>query len=99
MARETAQACVKLGRCPRGRRKKRLLERPFTFGCTYQGSLGNKRERAAFDDKAEGEKLTIISPFRTKCARVVTLCTGSPHLLHQPRSPAARLVSSQVGGK
>ena len=34
-----------------------------------------------------------------KGAHVVALCTGSLRLLHQLRSPAARLVSSQVGAK
>ena len=34
-----------------------------------------------------------------KCAHAVALCTGSLRLLHQPRSPAVRLVSSQVGVK
>ena len=43
--------------------------------------------------------MAIFSPFRMKCARVVTLYTGSLRLLHQPRSPAARLVSSQAGGR
>ena len=31
-----------------------------------------------------------------KCAHAVPLCTGSLRLLQQPRSPAARLVSSQA---
>ena len=30
--------------------------------------------------EAEGEQLTIISPFRVKCAHVVALCTGSLRL-------------------
>ena len=42
----------------------------------------------------------VCAPHETmKCAHVVALCTGSLRLLHQPRSPAARLVSSQVGGR
>ena len=59
-------------------------------------SVGVNVRAPLLTKKRRGEKLAIISPFRGMCAHVVDLCTGSLRLLHQPRSPAARLVSSQV---
>ena len=62
--------------------------------CTSSGTQQLSESVASETRPSKKKKFRLFKP---QSKQRVTLCTGSPRLLHQPLGPAARLVSSQVG--
>ena len=68
--------------------------KPFISSLHFLGIPGNSLSIKIRN--AATKKLPIVSIFKPQR---VLLCTGCPRLLHQRRSPVARLVSSHVGSR